>query len=95
MQADEVRIQKVKAMNENEAEELVRKINHCDQVIHEQQLNVKWKPPTGKHFEFLYDSQAHGGTHSGAGDSSYKGADSETQGKSQMNQNTSIIDSQN
>lgn len=34
--------------------------------------------------------------HSGAGgDSSYKGADSATQGNSQMNQNTSIMDSQN
>lgn len=64
-------------------------------MIHEQQLNVGWKTPTDKFFDFLLDNQAHGGTNSGAGDSSYKGADSETQGKSQMNQNTSIMESQN
>jgi hypothetical protein len=93
VQADEVRIKKVWDMNESEAKDLVKKIMHCDQVIHEQQLNVGWKPPADKFFEFLHDGQ--GGAHSGVGDSSYKGADSETQGKSQMNQNTSIMDSQN
>lgn len=92
MQADEVRIKKVWDMNEMEAKELVKKIMHCDQVIHEQQLNVGWKPPSDKFFDFLHDGQT--GAHSGIGDSSYKGADSETQGKSQMNQNTSIMESQ-
>lgn len=94
MQADEVRIKKVWDMNETEAKELVKKIMHCDQVIHEQQLNVNWKAPTDKFFDFLHDNSGHGAANSGA-DSSYKGADSETQGKSQMNQNTSIQDSQN
>lgn len=94
VQADEVRIKKVWDMNETEAKELVKKIMHCDQVIHEQQLNVNWKAPNDKFFDFLHDNAMHG-TNSGAGDSSYKGADSETQGKSQMNQNTSIMDSQN
>ena len=78
-------------MNEEEAKEIVKKIMHCDQVIHEQQLNVPWKPPADKFFDFLHDGS--GGAHSGVGDSSYKGAESETQGKSQMNQNTSIMDS--
>lgn len=92
MQADDVRIKKVFDMNEAEAKELVMKIVHCDQVIHEQQLNVPWKPPTDKAFEFVLDGHAAAAGVSGA-DSSYKGADSETQGKSQMKQNTSIMDS--
>jgi len=79
-------------MNDAEAKELVKKIMHCDQVIHEQQLKVDWRPPTDRFFDFLTDG--HHGVTSG-GDSSYKGAESETQGKSQMNQNTSIMDSQN
>jgi hypothetical protein len=36
VQADEMRIKKVFEMNETEAKELVMKIVHCDQVIHEQ-----------------------------------------------------------
>ena len=88
---DEVRIKKVWEMNETEAKELVKKIMHCDQVIHEQQLNVGWKMPSDKFFEFLHDNTTHGATNSGTGDSSFKGADSETQGKSQMNQNTSLM----
>jgi hypothetical protein len=69
-------------MNKAEAEEIAKKIMHCDQVIHEQQLNVPWKPPTDyATFPFLKEDGS-GGAHSGVGDSSYKGAESETQGKS-------------
>lgn len=68
-------------MNESEAKDLVRKIMHCDQVIHEQQLNASWKPPSEPYFNWLLDNP--NVTHSGgAGDSSYKGADSATQGNS-------------
>jgi hypothetical protein len=82
VQADDVRIKNVTAMNKAEAEEIAKKIMHCDQVIHEQQLNVPWKPPTDyATFPFLKEDGS-GGSHSGVGDSSYKGAESETQGKS-------------
>lgn len=61
---------------------------HADKVIHLQQLSMTWKPPTDPFFYFLSESNAT------AGDSSYKGQDSATQGGSVMNQNTSIMDSQ-
>ena len=61
---------------------------HADKVIHLQQLSIPWKPPADPFFSFLSESNAT------AGDSSYKGADSATQGNSVMNQNTSIMDSQ-
>lgn len=61
---------------------------HADKVIHLQQLSIKWDPPRDQFFAFLSESNAV------AGDSSFKGADSATQGNSIMNQNTSIIDSQ-
>jgi len=52
---------------------------HADKVIHCQQLNVNWEPPRDQFFAFLKDSNAV------AGDSSFKGADSATQGNSLMN----------
>ena len=61
---------------------------HADKVIHLQQLSIKWEPPRDQFFAFLSESNAV------AGESSYKGADSATQGNSLMNQNTSIMDSQ-
>lgn len=61
---------------------------HADKVIHLQQLSIKWDPPRDPFFSFLSESNAV------AGDSSFKGADSATQGNSLMNQNTSIMDSQ-
>lgn len=42
-------------MNEKEAQELVEKIMHCDEVIHLQQLSVPWKKPTDNIFHFLQD----------------------------------------
>jgi hypothetical protein len=42
-------------MNEKEAQELVEKIMHCDEVIHLQQLSVPWKKPTEAIFHFLND----------------------------------------
>ena len=74
-------------MNDQEARNLVEKIMHADKVIHLQQLSIKWEPPRDQFFAFLSESNAV------AGDSSYKGADSATQGNSLMNQNTSIMDS--
>jgi hypothetical protein len=64
---------------------------HADKVIHLQQLSIKWDPPRDPFFSFLSESNAVAG-----GESSYKGADSVTQGNnSLMNQNnTSIIGSQ-
>lgn len=86
--ADEKRIKEIWSMNDQEARNLVEKIMHADKVIHLQQLSIKWEPPKDQFFAFLSESNAV------AGDSSYKGADSATQGNSLMNQNTSVMDSQ-
>ena len=86
--ADDKRIKEIWSMNDQEARNLVEKIMHADKVIHLQQLSIKWEPPRDQFFAFLSESNAV------AGDSSYKGADSATQGNSLMNQNTSIMDSQ-
>jgi hypothetical protein len=89
--ADDKRIKEIWSMNDQEARNLVEKIMHADKVIHLQQLSIKWNPPRDPFFSFLSESNAVAG-----GESSYKGADSVTQGNnSLMNQNnTSIIDSQ-
>lgn len=42
-------------MNVAEAQELVEKIMHCDEVIHLQQLSIPWKRPTEPIFSFLND----------------------------------------
>jgi hypothetical protein len=63
---------------------------HADRVIHLQQLSIPWKPPTDRFYDFLNENP----NATSGGDSSYKGADSQTQGNS-LNQNTSIMDSQN
>lgn len=86
--SDDNRIKEVWSMNDQEARNLAEKIMHADKVIHLQQLSIAWKPPSDPFFSFLSESNAT------ANDSSYKGADSATQGNSQMNQNTSIMDSQ-
>ena len=86
--ADDKRIKEIWSMNDREARALVEKIMHADKVIHLQQLSIKWEPPRDQFFAFLSESNAV------AGDSSYKGAESATQGNSLMNQNTSIMDSQ-
>lgn len=68
-------------MNESEARELVEKIMHADSVVHLQQLNIPWRPPTQEVFSFLAD-KAEG---AGAGDgSTIKGADSATHNNSTM-----------
>ena len=48
-------------MNEKEAQELVEKIMHCDEVIHLQQLSVPWKRPTDPIFHFLRDPNGNEG----------------------------------
>lgn len=77
--ADDKRIKEIWSMNDQEARNLVEKIMHADKVIHLQQLSIKWEPPRDQFFAFLSESNAV------AGDSSYKGADSATQGNSLMN----------
>ena len=77
--ADDKRIKEIWSMNDQEARNLVEKIMHADKVIHLQQLSIKWEPPRDQFFSFLSESNAV------AGDSSYKGADSATQGNSLMN----------
>ena len=82
--ADNKRIKDIWSMNDNEARNLVEKIMHADKVIHLQQLSIKWEPPKDPFFSFLSESNAV------AGDSSYKGADSATQGNSIMHANQSL-----
>ena len=77
--ADDKRIKEIWSMNDREARALVEKIMHADKVIHLQQLSIKWEPPRDQFFAFLSESNAV------AGDSSYKGAESATQGNSLMN----------
>jgi len=77
--ADDKRIKEIWSMNDQEARNLVEKIMHADKVIHLQQLSIKWEPPRDPFFSFLSESNAV------AGDSSFKGADSATQGNSLMN----------
>jgi hypothetical protein len=55
-EADDNRIKEVYTMNVAEAQELVEKIMHCDEVIHLQQLSIPWKRPTEPIFSFLNDS---------------------------------------
>ena len=70
-------------MHDQEARNLVQKIMHADRVIHVQQLQIDWEPPKEKFFQFLTESNAAGGQ-----------SESNTQGNSLMNQNTSVMDSQ-
>jgi hypothetical protein len=84
-------------MNEQEAKTLVEKIMHADKVIHFQQLNVAWRPPGDNFFSWLWEKAGAGGpdgSGAGAGDgASYNGANSATQGNSMIQQNTSMMDS--
>ena len=77
--ADDKRIKEIWSMNDQEARKLVEKIMQADKVIHLQQLSIQWQPPQDQFFAFLSESAAV------AGDSSFKGADSVTQGNSVMN----------
>jgi hypothetical protein len=54
-EADDTRIKEVYNMNVAEAQELVEKIMHCDEVVHLQQLSIPWKRPTEPIFSFLND----------------------------------------
>ncbi len=81
--SDEKRIKEIWAMHDQEARSLVQKIMHADRVIHVQQLQIDWEPPKDRFFQFLTESNAGGGQ-----------SDSNTQGNSLMNQNTSMMDSQ-
>jgi dynein regulatory complex protein 1 len=60
-EADDRGIREIWQMNMTEAQELVEKIMHCDEVIHLQQLSVPWKRPTEPIFNFLNEGQAKGG----------------------------------
>jgi len=85
-EADDRRIREIWSMNEKEAQELVEKIMHCDEVIHLQQLSIPWKRPTDPIFHFLNDPNATGGMD---GASNKEGG----AGASQA-QNTSLMDSE-
>ena len=67
-------------MNEKEAQELVEKIMHCDEVVHLQQLSIPWKRPTDPIFHFLNDPNA-------SEADNHEGAASQAQ-------NTSLMDSE-
>ena len=69
-------------MHDAEARALVQKIMHADRVIHVQQLQIDWEPPKDSFFAFLTEANAGGGQ-----------SESNTQGNSLMNQNTSVMDS--
>lgn len=81
-------------MNSAEALALAEKIMHSDKVIHIQQLNIPWKPPSDPIFVFMRGDQSASGGTSGEG-GSFKGAESATQNNSLMNQNTSLMESHN
>jgi len=82
--SDENRISLIQSMNEHEAKALVEKIMNADKVIHLQQLNVPWKPPTDPLFSFLNQGNDAGN------DQLQNNANAGL-----MNQNTSVMDSQN
>jgi hypothetical protein len=78
-------------MNDAEAKAMVEKIMRADQVIHEQQLSITWERPTDAIFSFAKPKGA-GAANDGASNNQ---ANSGTQGNSQIQQNTSILDSNN
>jgi len=93
--SDNNRISEVWQMNEQEAKAIVEKIIQADKVIHSQQLNIEWKPPTDPIFAQFNDGQIPGANTSGTGadNTSFKGADSNNQGNSIVHQ--SLQDSNN
>jgi len=78
--SDNNRLKEIWDMNLAEAKAIVQKIMHADQVIHQQQLDIPWKPPSDAIFKAK--SQVHDGS---AANDSFKGADSAAQG-SQIHQ---------
>ena len=75
-------------MNEQEAKAIVEKIIQADKVVHSQQLNIEWKPPTDPIFAQFNDGQIAGANTSGTGadNTSFKGADSANHGNSIVHQ---------
>ncbi len=65
-------------MNKVEAISIVEKIMHADKVIHQQQLDMPWKPPTDPIFRTLGQNQEG----SGIDGQSFKGAESAPPGNS-------------
>lgn len=61
-------------MNEKEAKAMVEKIIHADKVIHTQQLDIPWQPPTDPYFRQMTQSQDASGQVE-----SYQGAESQAQ----------------
>ena len=83
-------------MNEQEAKAIVEKIIQADKVVHSQQLNVDWKPPTDQIFAQFTDGNLAGANSSGMGGAdgaSFKGAESANHGNSVVHQ--SLQDSNN
>lgn len=49
--SDNNRLKEIWEMNEKEAKEIVEKIMNADKVIHTQQLDITWKPPSDPIFK--------------------------------------------
>lgn len=78
-------------MNEKEAKEIVEKIINADKVIHTQQLDIQWKPPSDPIFRQMSLSQAAPGDNQ-----SVQGAESNAmngQSSTLVNQQTNFNDS--
>ena len=82
--SDDVRFKEVWAMNEVEAKALVEKIMHSDKVIHMQQLNISWKPPTDNFFAFCTEKLGGIGGDATMGTQGGEEANSATQGNSMI-----------
>lgn len=67
--SDNARLKEVWQMNEKEAKAIVEKIIAADKVIHTQQLDIPWQPPTDDYFKKMLQSQD-------ASPESYQGAES-------------------
>jgi len=70
--SDNARLKEVWQMNEKEAKAIVEKIIAADKVIHTQQLDIPWTPPTDDVFKKMLQSQD-------ASPESYQGAESQAQ----------------
>lgn len=83
-------------MSESEARALVEKVMHADKVIHMQQLNIPWRPPSDVFFSWLQDKAGAAGADATLGtQGGDQEANSATQGNSMIQQTNSVLDSAN
>lgn len=91
--SDNNRLKEIWEMNEKEAKEIVEKIMNADKVIHTQQLDIQWKPPSDPIFKQMGQGAA-----MGADNQSVQGAESNAmngQSSSMVQQQTTFGDSNN